>query len=175
MADNSSPAIPSIILRAPEPSDLDCLYIWENTPEIRRHGCMHAPLSRHQLWEYIQTYDANPLRSGQLRLMVIAGDRPVGAVDLYDVDPCNRNALVGIMIAPEFQRRGYGQMALDLLSDYCRADLGLNQLAAVVSGENIASVALFQSAGFTECGCFRNWLRKSDNSFADAIIFQLQL
>ena len=66
-------------LRALEPTDVDCLYLWENNPEMWRFGFSPAPLSRHQIWEYISTYDSNPLSAGQLRLMIDCDGTAAGA------------------------------------------------------------------------------------------------
>ena len=60
-------------LRALEPGDVDTLYLWENSPDMWEYGFFIAPYSRHQLWEYVRDYDADPLRSGQLRLMIDVG------------------------------------------------------------------------------------------------------
>lgn len=68
-------------LRALEPSDVDRLYIWENNPDMWRYGFSPAPLSRHQIWEYVEKYDANPLAQGQLRLMIDTGNDTVGTLD----------------------------------------------------------------------------------------------
>ena len=97
MTDYSASAL---ILRALEPSDTDMLYLWENGPDMWRYGFSPAPLSRHQIWEYITQYDANPLASGQLRLMMQVADKTVGAVDIYNIDMRNRHAFIGIMTAP---------------------------------------------------------------------------
>ncbi len=58
----------AITLRAVEPTDVDCLYIWENDPSLWPHGSTRAPLSRFQLSEYATGYDADPYSARQLRL-----------------------------------------------------------------------------------------------------------
>ena len=172
MTDNSTEKTCAISLRALEPSDLDRLYIWENLSETRKYGCTYAPLSRHQLWEYIRTYDAEPIRSGQLRLMVTDTDgTPVGTVELTGIDPRHRHAQIGIMIEPGKRRRGYGKSAVEMMCRYCRDNLGLHQLLAQISVDNEPSLALFQASGFTSCGTLPDWVRRDDGSFADVTLF----
>ena len=136
-----------IILRAPEPSDVDRIYLWENNPEMWPCGAFRAPLSRHQIWEYVNNYDANPLSGGQLRLIIEAGAdeegegyTPCGIVDLYDIDPRDSRAFVGIMVAPDFRRKGIAAEALAQLEKYCRECLALRLLAAEVASDNQRSI-----------------------------------
>ncbi|MDE6528310.1 MAG: GNAT family N-acetyltransferase [Muribaculaceae bacterium] len=180
----------TICLRALEPGDVDRLYLWENDPEMRRHGAATAPWSRHQLWEYANNYDADPLRSGQLRLMIEKRGKPlhqdsrgngspnqaenvaVGCVDLYDIDTRNRHAFVGIMIAREHRRNGYASEAMLQLADYCLTSLGLHSLVAVVAADNTPSIRLFTRCGFTLRGTLAHWLRLRPGVYSDAAILQ---
>lgn len=163
-----------IRLRALEPDDVDCIYLWENASGMWRHGYSPAPLSRHQIWEYVHNYDADPFAAGQLRLMISIDRKPVGAVDLYEVDRMNRRAMVGIMVAPEYRRRGYGRAALDELGRYCFDVLGLEQLAAIVESSNESSRRLFVSAGYAEEAKLTRWFRRGAE-YSDAVIYRLQL
>ena len=60
----------TITLRAPEPADLDRLYVWENDTTLWSVGRAIAPYSRQQLADYIAGYDADIHSAGQLRLMI---------------------------------------------------------------------------------------------------------
>ena len=68
-----------IRLRAPEPSDLDRMYIWENDPALWPFGSAMAPFSRKQLSDYIESYDGDIFASRQLRLVIerVADSEPV--------------------------------------------------------------------------------------------------
>lgn len=166
---------PAVTLRALEPDDTDCIYTWENQGDNWQYGYAPAPLSRHQIWEYIQNYDANPVTAGQLRLMVTdaAGNR-AGAVDLYEIDMLNRRAYVGIMIAPGFRNRGYGTAVLESAARYCRDVLGLHRLWAEVAADNAASRALFARAGYKAVAILPERYRRND-TYADTIIFTRQV
>ena len=176
----SSPTT-TIRLRAPEPSDVDCMYLWENNPEMWRYGFSPAPLSRHQIWEYIQRYDADPIADRQLRLMIAelisctGNERSVGTVDLYNIDIRNRHAFIGIMIAKEHRRRGLAMQALALLIQYCRCNLGIEQLAATVAADNKPSLDLFIKAGFKQIAVIPRWICRPDGVRADAHLLTIMI
>lgn len=144
-------------LRAPEPSDLDALYRWENDPcEWRSTG--HGPLSRQRLWQYIQDYDGDIFATGELRLIIVHNGEAVGCVDLTDFDPRHLTAKVGIYIAPQWRRQGLGAKALEALLTYAREVVGMRGLMALVAADNTASLTLFARAGYRQQGLLTHWL-----------------
>ncbi|MDE5661695.1 MAG: GNAT family N-acetyltransferase [Muribaculaceae bacterium] len=164
-------AMTEVSLRAVEKEDLDFLFMLENTTDIARAGFATAPASRRMLWEYIENYTADIFADKQLRLIVVAEGKAVGAVDISDFDARDRRGFVGIAIAPQYRRRGYGRAALVQLCEYARTTIGMHQLTAVVAVDNTASLALFAACGFKTCGCLRSWVRRG-NSYTDARICQ---
>mgnify|MGYP001194220211 FL=1 len=188
-------------LRALEPEDVDRLYIWENDRDMWPFGGTRAPLSRHQLWEYATNYDANPFAAGQLRLIIelaTAPDNaipqssqssqssqnsqnsqsspiPCGIIDLYDIDPVNSRAMVGIMVAPRWRSRGIATRALELVGEYCRDILGLATIASEVASDNLPSIRLFgEKAAYRQVGERPSWYRRGER-FVSALLFQKQL
>ena len=103
------------------------------------------------------------MSSGSLRLYAL----PYGCVDLYNYDPLNRRAAVGIMVANEYRRQGYALAMLRALEGL----YDLHCLYADIAASNTASIALFHKAGYTECGHFKEWL-ELDSHFIDNIRMQ---
>lgn len=176
---------PQVSLRAVEPSDVDMLYIWENDREVWPCGATRAPLSRHQLWEYANNYDSNPFASGQLRLIIeitatgTDTDNPLpipcGTVDLYDIDPVNSRAMVGIMVIPRWRNLGIAAQALLQTEEYCRHTLGLAILASEVASDNLPSANLFgNSGGYTLVGQRPLWYRRGD-TFVPSLLYQKKI
>lgn len=163
----------TITLRALEPSDLDLVYRWENDPSLWPVGNTISPLSRHQLSEYINSYDGDIYAARQLRLMITVDTEaaPVGTLDLFDFDPANSRISVGIFVAPSARHRGYASGALALASDYCLTTLSIHQLWAIVPADNEASLNLFRKAGFRISGRLKSWLRIA-NRYRDAYLLQ---
>ena len=114
-----------IRLRAPEPADLDFLYILENSDGAEGSGFTAAPISRRMLHDYIESYSADINTDGQLRLIVedIASGKPIGTADISDYDCRDRRGFVGIIIAENFRHRGLGSETLRLLCDYTSSTL----------------------------------------------------
>ncbi|MCM1348378.1 MAG: GNAT family N-acetyltransferase [Firmicutes bacterium] len=163
-----------ITLRAPEPSDVDAMYVWENDVTLWSEGVLRAPTSRKLLHDFVTFYNPDPAVTGQLRLVIELGStqEAIGCVDLYDYDCVNRRAGVGIVIGREHQGRGYAKRAIELLSRYCAEQLGLHQLWAIAGRENRRSIHLFDTCGFKTCGSLRGWVRKGPR-YTDALMFQL--
>ena len=97
---------------------------------------------------------------------------PVGSINLYNYDPLNRRAAVGIMVASEHRRQGYALAMLQALeSDFMSPSSVLHSLYADIAAPNVASLALFAKAGYTRCGHFKEWL-EYDSHFIDCIRMQ---
>lgn len=100
-----------------------------------------------------------------------SGENIVGCVDLYNYDPLNRRAAVGIMVAAEHRRQGYALAMLRELQALSTTNYQLHTLYADIAASNTASIALFAKAGYTQCGLFRQWLNV-DGKYIDTIRLQ---
>lgn len=166
-------------LRAPEQSDIDLLYVWENNMEIWKVSNTITPFSRFVLKKYIETAHLDIWDTKQLRLIIEAKDQsslmfaPVGLIDLFDFDPFHLRAGIGILIAnAEFRQKGYATEALKLMVRYSFETLQLHQLYCNISTENTISLQLFQNIGFEKIGVKKDWL-KSLNGWQDEVMLQM--
>ena len=107
------------------------------------------------------------MSSGSLRLYAL----PYGCVDLYNYDPLNKRAAVGIMVATEYRRQGYALAMLHEVEKLSTTHYQLHTLYADIAATNTASIALFAKAGYEECGHFRDWLLVKDQ-YLDSIRMQ---
>jgi len=162
------------MLRAPEPCDLDALYLWENDPAVWRVSFNDGPVSRHALWQYIENYSSDISVYGQLRLMIVCDStgESVGTIDLSGYSARHRRAELGVYVAPRFRRCGYALGAVHEMCDYARDVLGLHQLVAMMAVDNKASIGLFTVAGFRTCGCLRSYLRLNADRYTDVLLAQ---
>lgn len=168
-----------IKLRAPEQSDIDLLYVWENNMEIWKVSNTITPFSRFVLKKYIETAHLDIWDIKQLRLIIEAKDQsslmftPVGLIDLFDFDPFHLRAGIGILIAnAEFRQKGYATEALKLMIGYSFETLQLHQLYCNISSDNSISLQLFQNVGFEIIGVKKEWL-KSLNGWHDEVMLQM--
>ncbi|MEL7599295.1 MAG: GNAT family N-acetyltransferase [Proteiniphilum sp.] len=162
-----------LLLRAPEPEDLELLYKWENDTRLWEYGNATAPYSRFSLRQYLSESKQDIYADKQMRLMVLLrqSETVIGMADLYDFDPFHRRAGVGILIDDDQRKRGYGLQSLLLLEEYAFGFLSLHQLYALVPEKNQASRQLFKKAGYLPAGILREWLSRSDR-FEDVQLWQ---
>jgi diamine N-acetyltransferase len=151
----------NITLRALEPNDIELVYQWENDVHTWRAGNQHAPVSKFMLANYIKSSNADIWESKQMRLIVqnVEG-KPVGTVELFEFDPYHSRAGVGVMVFAESERRkGIAFETLQLINDYARDHIGLNQLYANIAASNKPSIELFKKLGYVVAGEKKRWLR----------------
>ena len=168
-----------IKLRAPEPEDLDILYKWENDTELWHLGSTLTPYSRFDLKQYILSAK-NIYEAGQLRLIIekrpdaniSQSNTAIGTVDLYDFDPHNSRAAVGIMIDKTHQHSGLATETLSMLCKYAFSFLKLHQLYAYIPANNKPSIKLFERCGFKEKGLLSDW-QQTVVGYEDVLIVSL--
>lgn len=158
-------------LRALELEDLDVMYGWENDTDSWRVSGTVAPFSRHVLSRLIDEQQFDIYATRQMRLVIEShGGEAVGAVDLFEFDPHNMRAGVGIIVAPPYRCQGFALDALQTLEKYVREVLRMHQLWCSISADNAASHALFQKAGYSECGCRKEWLLTPDGAIDEVLM-----
>lgn len=160
-------------LRALEPDDIGLMYAWENNTEIWGVSGTLAPFSVHTLERFIEEQRFDVFQARQQRLIIETLDgTPVGALDLFELDPVNSRAGIGILIHDTAQRnKGYAADAVETVCRYARDILHLHQLWCNVEAGNEASLALFRRAGFSQSGTKKQWLQLADG-FHDEIFLQ---
>ncbi len=164
-----------IRLRALEPEDVDILYLWENDTNVWKVSSTIAPFSKYMLRQFIDNQRYDIYETKQLRLIIesVETGKPVGAIDLFDLDPYNRRAGVGILIYDTRDKgQGYASSALGVLIQYCFGVLMLNQLYCNIAASNARSIALFRSKGFSTVGLKKEWIRTTSD-WQDEFMFQL--
>ncbi len=165
-----------VYLRAVEKSDATTIYMWENNPENWKVSNTEVPFSMFDIMALIE-HQADLRKSGQLRFVILEKDteRPLGVIDLYEVNFKHGYASVGILIAMDADRgKGFAAEALQLLIHYTRDYLELRNLQCSIHGDNFASIAFFERMNFHKVGVRKGWLRFKGNEI-DEICYQLCL
>lgn len=163
----------NLILRALEPEDIDILYAHENDRDVWLVSGTIAPYSRYALKRYIENSFSDIYTTRQLRLIIDCDGKSVGAVDIFDFEPHDSHAGVGIIIFDAAERgKGYARAAFELLIDYCFKTLSLNQIYCNVAVTNTPSLNLMHSLGFATSGIRKSWVRVNDE-YVDVAFLQL--
>ncbi|MGB7841237.1 MAG: GNAT family N-acetyltransferase [Salinimicrobium sp.] len=163
-----------VYLRALEPEDLDFLFLIENDEEFWEVSATNVPFSRYLLKQYLENSHRDIYEVKQLRLVISTYDHTaVGFIDIFDFDPKNQRAALGILIQNTTQRnKGFGFESLQLLCKYCFVNLGLHQVYVNVAADNEPSKLLFEKAGFECTSRKKDWIKVTDG-FKDELTYQL--
>ena len=169
---NKSP----LILRAVEPMDVNFLFNLENDIQNWKVSNTLMPFSRYALEQYTLSVDADPFIQKQLRLIIELPElnESIGCVDLFEIDPVNRRAGIGIIIIKSYQHNGYASSVIEQMLDYVKNTLNFHQLYCNISSTNEASIALFEKFGFVKCGIKIDW-NLTGNKWTDEFMYQLIL
>ncbi|MDP4267371.1 MAG: GNAT family protein [Bacteroidota bacterium] len=165
----------SIRLRALEPTDVDVLYNWENDTSVWKVSNTLTPFSKFVIEEYIACSHNDIYTTKQLRLIIELKEtcQSIGAIDLFDFDPCNRRVGIGILIGEkDFRSKGYASEALELMIKYVFNTLNLHQLYCNILTDNEQSINLFSKFGFKTAGLKKDWIFYN-NKWYDELLLQL--
>ncbi len=166
----------SIKLRAVELSDIDLLYKWENDTSTWQLSNTLTPFSKFLLEEYIANTNLDIFSTKQLRLMIEINDskKTIGCIDLFDFDPQNKRAGIGILICHEDRNKGFATEALDLLIGYCFNILLLKQIYCNIISDNLNSLSLFKKFNFEIIGLKKKWIRRKDDWYDEYMLQLIQ-
>lgn len=164
-----------IYLRALEPEDLEFVYQLENDQSVWEISQTQTPYSKFLIRQYLDNAQQDIYEAKQLRLAICKNDTfdAIGLIDLFDYDPKNNRAGIGILIQHQENRQnGFGRQALELLINYAFNTLELHQLFANIATTNEASMALFTTFGFESIGIKKDW-NFNNGSYSDETLYQL--
>jgi RimJ/RimL family protein N-acetyltransferase len=144
-----------IYLRPIEMRDLEKFYRWFNDPNVRNLLLLPFPITRMSEKEFIGR--ATRLKDGVvLSIIVRKGDRLIGNVSLFKIDPVGRKAELGVAIADlSMVRKGYGTETMGLVLDYAFGTLNLHRVWLNVHDFNSRARKAYRSLGFVEEGRLR--------------------
>lgn len=161
-----------LTLRAPEVTDTTSFLIWENDSDAWRDSSTLAPMSRRQMWDYVENYRGDIFAERQLRLVIEenSSGKAVGAVDLFNFDPVNLHCHIGLYIAKPHRGKGYGKEAVELMQTYAFGFLHIHQLIAIAREDNSQSVAVFETLGYNTIATLPQYFRHG-NVYVSARLF----
>jgi RimJ/RimL family protein N-acetyltransferase len=86
----------------------------------------------------------------QMALVEKAANRIVGDCGLHCLRDDPRQMELGITVAPNYQKCGYGTEALTCVLDFLFGTLGMHRVCAVTAAQNLAAASLFRRLGFRQ-------------------------
>jgi diamine N-acetyltransferase len=163
-----------IHLRALELEDLQFLYETENKEAFWQVSNTQTPFSKFTLSKYLDNAHLDIYEAKQLRLVMATNtdDKPVGMIDLFDFDPANKRAGIGILTLETYRKKGFAMEALRLLISYAFQHLNLHQLYAHIASDNANSMDLFEKNNFVIAGVRKDWIFDLP-TYKDEVMYQL--
>lgn len=166
----------NIVLRSPEPADIDFIFKIENELSLWHLSNTLTPFSRFDLEQFVMLSDKDIYVTKQTRFIIEKNDdknvKTIGAIDLFDFEPQHKRAGVGIMLLENERGQGYASLALDVLIEYSFTILGLHQLYCNIEDDNKDSLKLFVNKGFKIAGKKEDWNLRN-NKWKTEVFMQL--
>jgi len=134
---------------------------WFNDPEITQYLSMFRPLTRMMEEDWIENLKN---REDTIAFAIIIpdendGEKLIGNCGLHAIDWKNRVAEVGITIGEkEYQSKGYGTEAMEMLLDYGFKTVNLNRIQLRVYEFNNRAINSYNKIGFVKEGRMRQAL-----------------
>ena len=161
-----------IYLRALELDDIEFLFEIENNRDFWEISYTILPFSKYYLEKYIKESNHDIFSEKQFRFVISMENKyPVGLIDLFDFDPINHRAGIGIVINNTQRKKGYAIKSVKLIEDYSRKNLQIHQLYVNVRIDNKISLDLFKKLGYVEIGIKKDW-NYLDGQYTDEVLFQ---
>ena len=164
---------PAILMRKPEPADLEALFHQKNDPEVKRLlGGFSRPQSHTDLQQWLESHRTRP---DEVLWSILSEEtgRCLGHVGLYKVDPISRSAELGIMIGDRsVWGLGIGRVATLFAIRHAFFNENLNRVSLTVLVSNDRAKRLYHKVGFVQEGLFRQAQFK-DGKYVDVIAMAL--
>jgi len=164
-----------IRLRAAEREDVKKFYEWVNDPEVTRGLALFLPMSFTDEENWFNSLAKRDQKEKPLVIEVRKSKawKMIGNCGVFDIDPVNRSAEVGIMVGEKSEwNKGYGSETMSLLARHCFETLNLNRVSLKVYTENIRAVRAYEKAGFVLEGRLREAVYKF-GKYDDVLIMSI--
>jgi RimJ/RimL family protein N-acetyltransferase len=158
-----------VVLRASMREDMQRQWVFENDAELWFwDGHTPRPTSLESLLAH---YDENGRKNdeNEVSFAIEADGRYIGHCGLHSFDAINQTCELSIEIGDrEYQGKGYGRDAIQLLLRYAFNHRNLNRVWLETHSENERAIRCYRACGFVEEGRLRQhiWL---DGRFVDRV------
>jgi RimJ/RimL family protein N-acetyltransferase len=152
-----------IYLRPAERDDLPRFVAWLSDARTTRTLLLISPLSQvlEERW-FEQMLEHHGVDRWHFVICRSADDRPVGVIDLHEMDKRSGSAAIGILIgAPEDTGQGYGSDALRAILDFGFGELRLERIWLDVYDFNERARRVYERVGFVLEGTLRRALYRA--------------
>lgn len=165
-----------VVLRPVRRSDLENYLKWVNDMEVTQYLTLYLSITEMAEEKYIEEMGTTGLGKDAIFIIeALEGEKkkPIGCVELGDLDNKNHNAVFGIVVGEkEYWSSGYGTEATRLIIKYGFEQLNLHRISSFVYAFNERSRRLHTKVGFKEEGLRREFIFKN-GEYHDEVMFGL--
>ncbi|HAX96891.1 MAG TPA: hypothetical protein DCY35_10295 [Prolixibacteraceae bacterium] len=141
----------NIFLRALSMGDLELTSKWHSDEEL--YKSLVGPfryVSQDAEKEWLESKVKYSNQEINLMICLKENSQPIGMISVRDIDWISRTGhFTGLLIGKsEFQGKGYGSEALQLLLQHVFQDLGLNRIWGFALESNLSSLRMLEKCGF---------------------------
>jgi RimJ/RimL family protein N-acetyltransferase len=159
-------------VRSLKPSDATALLPIKNDPEIGRLvGATSRTYTPAEMDDWVKRH--RQATDEAFFVIADATDTAVGHVALYEIDPVNRSAELGILLgAKQVWGQGVGTRATRFIVEHGFDELGLRRIYLEVLDTNARARSIYEKLGFVVEGRLRQHQLKN-GAFIDVIVMGL--
>lgn len=136
-------------LRPLEREDLRFVHELDNNESVM-HYWFEEPYEA--FVELCDLYNKHIHDQTERRFIVESEGKPVGLVELVEINLIHRRAEFQIIISPDFQGKGFAGIATALAMNYAFTVLNLNKVYLIVDPENEKAIHIYEKCGFQQEG-----------------------
>ncbi|ODS36400.1 MAG: hypothetical protein A7315_14095 [Candidatus Altiarchaeales archaeon WOR_SM1_79] len=165
---------PHIALNSVKLEHVPILTKWFNDSDI----CKYMETSYTSESEYSEEKiieDFIIANQGDINLIISEKEskKEIGFCSIYDINPSNQSAEISLLIGErEFQGKGYGKDATELMLYIAFNKIGLNRIFATATQRNNPSVRILEQTGFRKVGVMREYHFLNEEKL-DEILFEM--
>lgn len=147
-----------LILRPLDTPDIQAFSAYRTDPDIARYQGWGTPFTEEQAAEFIE--QMNSVTAGeigqwlQLGMEKKKGGALIGDVAFQIIKDSHRQAEIGMTLAAQHQKMGYGVEAVTSLLDYLFTEMNIHRVIANCDPANVPAHRLLERVGFRREGCF---------------------
>ena len=156
-------------LRPMQESDLDLVLQWRNSDRVRRASYTDHIISRDEHLAWFERVRQD-VRSAPF--VFECETKPVGVVNLTDIDTDGGRCAWGFYVGAEDAPRGVGSAMGFCALEYAFENMGLHRVVGEALADNEASVRYHRRLGFVQEGRFVDHVLK-DGEYRDVISFAI--
>jgi len=115
----------------------------------------------------------NPEEGGS-HFVIESGEEPIGFIQCYEeLDPMYRHASIDIAIRSDWQGRGIGPAAIQILATYLIKERGHHRLTIDPAAHNTRAIKAYRAIGFRPVGIMRKYERGPSGEWHDGLLMDL--